>query len=581
MNFRTTLFLLVLVVAVGLVVYFTSSRPEKPKDADSTAEHKLLAVDQADVTHVSVTNSDGKQFALEKKGAEWKVVEPVKAPAKTFEADELVRSLVGLQSRGEVDSSRKAAGGLDHPSFVVELTGKGGKVTKLAFGDKSTVGDSLYVQVDANDKANVVGNDIYAKLDKPVSNYRDTKLVTTSSDQIKQLAITNAGKTIKLEKKGEAWQLTEPSQMPAEASAVSDLLAGVTGLNAAEFVDSPEKPGKYGLNHPRMTVWFSTAAPTATPATTQPVTAGQIPGGETIRFGGYQDILKTNVFASLNGSEVAIVAATAEKTFDKTPLELRNKEVLNIDPEKVSGFTLAIDRPATTQPTTRPADLREFTIERRKVQAPVLGPTLPVGASASTTQPSAAATTQPSVATTQPSVATTQPSVATTQPAVATTQPSVATTQPSAVATTQPSVAALPAPATKQAAPTAPWFFASGGEGDAEEGQVKALLDSFHPLRVDKYIESAATTQPAGTFTLTLHTIAASAGVSGEDYVIRFTDRSGDAHLIGTYKDLSFEVDRGLIDKLTGDFKTKKPAAAATPPPSFPHGAGGAPFGGE
>ncbi|HZK82700.1 MAG TPA: DUF4340 domain-containing protein [Humisphaera sp.] len=546
MNFRTTLFLLVLVAAVGGAVYYTSNRPEKPKNTDAAAEHKLLDVEQADVTKVAFTNSDDKHFVLEKSGADWKLVEPVKAPAKSYEVDELVRGLVGLQSRGQVDSAKKASGGLDHPTFTVELTGKGDKVTKLAFGDKSMVGDRLYVQVNANDKADVVGNDIYSKLDKPASAYRDTKLVTASTDQIKQLAITNAGKTIKLEKKGGAWQITEPSQMPAETSEVSNLLFGITGLNATEFVDAPGKPSKYSLNHPRVAIWFSASAPTTMPATTQPVTASEMPGGETIRFGAYTDILKKNVFASVNGSEVAIVAATAEKTFDKTPLDLRNKEILSVDPEKVSGFTLEINRPATTQPTTRPAELREFTIERRKVAAPVLGPVLPTGAAAPTTRP----TTTPTK--------------------------SVATTQPSSP-TTKPSIGAATAPNTQ---PAGPWFFASGGEGDAEEGQVKALLDSFHPLKVEKYVESAATTQPAGTFMLTIHTIAANAGVGGEEFVIRFTDKTGESHLIGTYKDLAFEVDRSLMDKLTGDFKTKKPAAA-TPPPSFsPHGPGGSPFGG-
>ena len=502
MNFRTTLFLLVLVAAVGGGRFITPRTVPKNPKARTPRQHKLLDVEQADVTKVAVTNSDDKHFVLEKTGADWKLVEPVKAPAKSFEVDDLIRGLVGLQSRGQVDSAKKASGGLDHPSFTVELTGKEGKVTKLAFGDKSMVGDRLYVQVNANDKADVVGNDIYSKLDKPASAYRDTKLVSTSTDQIKQLAITNAGKTIKLEKKGGAWQITEPSQMPAETSAVSDLLFGITGLNATEFVDAPGKPSKYSLNHPRVAIWFSANAPTTMPATTQPVTADEMPGGETIRFGAYTDILKTNVFASVNGSEVAIVAATAEKTFDKTPLDLRNKEVLRVDPEKVSGFTLAINRPATTQPTTRPAELREFTIERRKVAAPVLGPALPTGITAPTTQPTKTPTT------------------------------SVATTQPSSP-TTKPSIAAATAPTTQ---PAGPWFFASGGEGDAEEGQVKALLDSFHPLKVEKYIENAATTQPAGTFMLTIHTIAANAGVAGEEFVIRFTDKSGEAHVIGNYK---------------------------------------------
>jgi hypothetical protein len=162
-----------------------------------------------------------------------------------------------------------------------------------------------------------------------------------------------------------------------------------------------------------------------------------------------------------------------------------------------------------------------------------------------------------------PIVPTTQPaSVATTQPA--TTQPTtqVASTQP----TTQPLVP-VTQPATQ---PASKWFFASGGQGDAEEGQVAALLTALHPLRVDKYLEIAPTTQPAGSYTLAVHT------TDGKDYTFRFTDPGAAGKVVGSYDDLTFEIDRSLLEKLTGDFKTKKPEFSPTP--SF-GGAGGMPFG--
>jgi hypothetical protein len=212
--------------------------------------------------------------------------------------------------------------------------------------------------------------------------------------------------------------------------------------------------------------------------------------------------------------------------------------VATIDPELVKSFTVAINRPATTQPTTQPAEMREFTIERHKVAPPVLGPSLPAGVSvAPTTQPSAA-TTQPSTPTTQPGLATTQISAPPTQPSVATTQPSEATTQ-SAVATTAPTT--QPAIASTQPVDdiaTAKWIFASGGTGHADDGQVTDLLASLHPLRVEKYIEPAKETGNA--YTLTVHAIPAKAADAAEDYVFTFIETP--TRVVGTYKDLQFEV---------------------------------------
>lgn len=509
MNFRTTLFLLILVAAVAGVSYFVMNRPEKV--VDTGAEHKLLSIDSSDVKRVAITSSDGTRIVLQKDGSNWKLTEPVSAPAKTFEADDLVRSLVSLQSRGQLDASKKQAGGLDKPSFVVELTTNADKTVKLSFGDKSTVGDTSYVLLDNSDRPDVVGNGIYEQLDKPASNYRDTRLVSASSDQIKQLSITHEGKTIKLEKTGENWEMTAPAKIPADTSAVTDLLSGITGLNADQFIDSPGSPAKYSLTRPNVTVWFSTKAPSM---------AASAPGaGEILRFGGYQDITKKNVFVSLNGSEVAVVPASAEKTFETNTLQLRNKDAVSIDPEKVSSIRiLAVTHP-TTQPTSRPAQTRELVIDRRQVVAPVLGPTLPTGAASAATRPSS--TTQ-------------------------------ATTEPAA---TPP-------------ASTSKWVFASGESGPADEGQVQALIDTFHPLHVIKYM--AATKIPADLYTIVIHTIPAKAGDLGQEYAFNFYDVGANA--IGTYEDLTFEVDHSLIDKLKGDFKHKQ--APATPPPATP-GPGG------
>jgi hypothetical protein len=94
---------------------------------------------------------------------------------------------------------------------------------------------------------------------------------------------------------------------------------------------------------------------------------------------------------------------------------------------------------------------------------------------------------------------------------------------------------------------------------------VQALLDTLHPLRAEKYPEKSSSSQPAGTYTLTVH-VGPANGQGPQTYTIRFTNPGPTGPAIGSYNDLIFEVDRSILEKLEGDFKTKK----ATPPaPSF------------
>ena len=517
MNFKTTIFLLVLLAAAGVylgVSHLGKSSEENAPAQKSTA--KLIDADSNDVTRILVTPADGKQMVLEKTGATWRMLEPVNAPADTFNVEDLARQLTGLQSRGELKTDKLTSSGLEHPRYSVELTAKG-KAYKLALGDKNEIGDTLYARLNDRDKIDIVPSAVYDQLKKPAKTYRSTKLVNVSTDQVRQLAFTRLGKMTKLEKQGNDWQVIEPTKMPADSTAVSDLLFAITGLNAAEFVEGQSTSQSYGLDNPATTVWFSTIAPSTQPTTS----AATQPAGTEIKFGSFDDILKSNVYATIGGGPVVKVSATTVQSFNKTPLDLRDKKVVDIDPAHVENFTLSVDRPATTQPTTQPADQHEYAIARRKESTPVLGPTL-----APPTQP---ASTHP-------------------------------TTQP--LASTQP-VATQPA---------SKWVFQSGGNGDADEGQVQALLDGLHPLRAEKYHEKNPATLPAGSYTLTVHS-GPSGGHGGQDCTIRFTSPGATGPAVGSYNDLIFDLDRSILEKLEGDFKTKK---AAPPAPSF----NGAPPGG-
>jgi hypothetical protein len=599
MNFKTTVVLLILLIIVGgLAVYVRTSHKETPAVAvtekNAGPGKALFDVKADDISSIDIKPANGEEIALKKNGNDWRLTRPVNAPAINFEVDQILTPILAMRSVSQVDPSQ--ATGLNPAKYNITLTTHAGKTIGIAVGDRSAIGDAIYVRLQGSNMADVVsaqGSEINIK---SVSDLRDKALVHVTSDKIEQVVLQDQDEPkIVLHKEGSKWQEVEPLKFNADPDVMSRVLSSITGLEAGSFLKSNPKPAISQLDQPQVRVSFSTKPPTTQPAAHPAAESGMT----TIRLGQYDTIRKENIYASVSDSpEVVKVTASHLEDFKQKPLDFRDKDVLNIDPDKVKSFTVAINKPATTQPTTQPAEMREFTIERHKPEAPdlgpapILGPALPDGLTpghAPATQPAAhAATTQPAVAgegspTTRPAIASTQPSspttrlaVATTQPSAPTTRPAVATTQPSEPATTQRAVATTQ-PTTKPSdIAAAKWIFTSGGSGAAEEGQVTELLADLHPLRAEKYLDTAK--ERGATYTLTLHVIPATAADSAEDIVLTFVDAGGQVE--GLYKDLHFTVSHSLIDKLNGDFKTKKVAPPEPPPSQFPGGRGGLPFGG-
>jgi hypothetical protein len=339
-------------------------------------------------------------------------------------------------------------------------------------------------------------------------------LVETPSLSIQQLAIDTKNGKLSLQKRGTDWQITEPQSIPADSAAVTDLLNALTGLKATSFVEDPSEQADAMKGNPPVTsISFSTVVASTQPST-QPSSA---PAMTTVTFGAYDDVLKKHVYAKVTSSPfIAKVDTTAMNAFNKKPIDLRDKRVINVPAEEVSRFTITGDVPAATQPTSRPAKKTEITIVRRGAG----GKGVPF-----------APTTSPSTA-----------------PAVA-------------------KNFELP-----NAKKESPWVKADGT--DVDESEVREFLTAMYPLKADKYLESnpAATQPSASRYTVSMHTEAAG-GAKAADYIVTLMDRGNDQPLIGDYNGLTFEAPRFTLSRfLEGDFKNKGGSGPAAPPPGLPLG---------
>jgi Domain of unknown function (DUF4340) len=506
MNFKTTIVLILCLAIAGIAMYVTRNAPTT-EPAPPAAE-KLVDISSFDVAKLSIAPAGDKPIVFQKDGIKWLMVEPVNAAADAAAVDDLVSTITGLESHGKSDASGANADvtGLASPTYRLEVTDKSGKTIKLAIGKPTSVGDELYVQKDGESQADRVPSALYASLNKPVSGFRDMKLLDVKAPEIKTLSITSGSGSFSLDRQGNDWHITAgPTTMPADEPAVSDLIFGLSGMRAEEFVtEKADDLKKYGLDDPQLTVTFVTQ-PTTTQPTTQPLQPGFL------KFGRYQDLRKQNVFAMTSASSaIASIPASAMTTFDKKPLDLRDKNVLKLDKNSVETILIETHKPATTQPTTRPASSTVVTIERNKEvpKQPWQGAPFALPKPAATRDAMAQATSGPAT---------------------------VPSTAPTSQASTEP------------VTPPAKWLITSEPKGPADEPTVDGLLAMLNPLRVEKFLEKSPTTQPADQYRLTIDT-------TGGSYTINITDPGGSQNPVGELDGLMFEIGRPFLDKLTAKY---------------------------
>ncbi len=487
MNFKTTIILLIALALVGawvMIDRFNGGEKPAPRAAGEGVP-VFTDLKSADVTAVTIAPAEGEAVKLVKSGGKWRMMAPQSAPAETWQVDALIRELVDLKSRSQVPLSTSAQYGLNSPAFKVELIA-GDKSYRLAVGTRSPLGDMMYVHKEGEKTALAVPSDVWEKLASGAEKLRDPKLVSTESSAIQQVVIQRESGELELSKVGGQWRILKPAAMLADESAISDLLFQITGMRADGFVSATTTAPRTGLDHPQVTIWFSTAVPAS-----QPTAAATRPAGTTLAFGNYVSSLRDNVYVRVEEGDVGSVAKVSAgrlESFNKPAIDLREKKVLDIDSEKVSGLTLTAELSATTQPSTRPASRSTLTIERRKSEA-TLGPSLPAIAPASTQATSAPAT-----------------------------------------------------------APASTWVFKGASPTEAPDAAVEGLLSRLHPLRAEKFVESPAESSIA-RYTLSL-TGQDAGGAQSTRTEVQFFDRGTSLPPLARAADATFEVDRAWIDEI-------------------------------
>jgi hypothetical protein len=507
MNFKTTIVLIILLFIVAGTLWWTGRSPSTPPPTQTPSIDqgtRLLDVQTNNVNALSITDAAGQQITLHKYGDAWRLTAPVAAAAVDWSSKDLVRSVAELRSAGRPAEAPDS--GLALPRYRLTLSTEDGKTINIAIGNRAGP-DLMYAQVDGGD-VNLIDSSLEKTLKTAATELRDKHLLDVKDFQVKQFRISYATTRVSAEQTNGKWKITEPTQMPGDDSAISALLSAITGAEATQFLKPDSDELAFArFNQPTYTAWLSTTAPTTQPATTQAATTAPSnpAGGVTLLVGASDSLANDHYFVQLPDGQAAKIAKDTLDGMEKTGLDLRDKNVLNIASDDVKQISIIHETwPApTTQPASRPSmepiSSKMIVLDRRPAQKPpALGPPAPA------TMPTTGPTTM----------------AAATQPA----------TQPEA----QPSV----------------WQFKSPYDAKTavDDSKVTTLLAKFQPLAVDKYLVKAPDAPPLDRYTIVIKT-------ASESMTLELVKPSGGGNPYGTYNDLTFEVSPQIFDPLDADFR--------------------------
>ena len=154
------------------------------------------------------------------------------------------------------------------------------------------------------------------------------KVFTVDADKIDELKVkSSSGETSTVKKSKDGWRLVEPLTVKVDESAVTGITSNLASAEIQSIVDeAPKDLQAYGLDKPRIEVAFKAAGDKDY---RRLLLGGKAPAGG-------------DVYAQLGGQKrVFVIPSFVESSFDRKPFDLRDKQILSFDREKVDRLEIA------------------------------------------------------------------------------------------------------------------------------------------------------------------------------------------------------------------------------------------------
>jgi hypothetical protein len=331
MKTKTTLFLLIAVVGLGLYIKFYESKGPNTSEARRQAE-SVVNFDRENLEGIVIQNGDDK-IELRRQDRKWRIEAPFKDQADNSAIEGFLAGLESWQKYSTIpskeitkDKSRLDEFGLSNAKLRLKLLGKD-MPPEIIFGGDAALEGRMYVRLEGKSDVFLAASSVRNDISKKPEEFRDKKLTDLATAQVTRVLLKTAVGEMELEKKADHWEILKPLRARGDDQKIGDLLAQITTARIDQFV--AEDRGDlhpYGLAEPRGSITLFTAEDKT---------------GQMLQIGGIPEKAKEQVyvrFAARNA--VYTLPKKIEEVLGTKPSDLRDRHLVRIDTDILDRVTI-------------------------------------------------------------------------------------------------------------------------------------------------------------------------------------------------------------------------------------------------
>ena len=342
MNWKTTVGLLVLVIALGLYLKFYETGLPDTVEALRQSQ-QVINFERDKIDGIVIQNGDDK-IDIRRRDNKWRLETPIKDQADSSLIQNLLSDLDDWQKDAtisakeiEADKNKLNEYGLIKPKLRLKLIGPGAP-PEILFGKDAALEGKMYVRFENSKEAFVVRQSVKKAIDKKPEQFRDRKLTDLTAAQVMRVVLKTKAGELEVQKKGDHWEIVKPLRARGDDQKVGDLIAQVTTAQIQQFVaDDRGDLHPYGLAEPRGSITLF-AQDDKSAGRTDSSRGEQ---GQMLQIGGVPEKEKDQVYVRFaSRGFVYTLPKKIEDILNTKPDDLRDRHLIRIDTNILDRLTI-------------------------------------------------------------------------------------------------------------------------------------------------------------------------------------------------------------------------------------------------
>lgn len=340
MRSKVTVVLLFLNV---LLFYYIFQYEQKwqAERAQLEARRRVLGPEAANIEKFSRRSPAAPTLTAERRPDGWWLAQPMEWPANPNAIANILNELQLLEHETSFAVADLAKGGqsladygLAEPALIFAFT-SGGREYALKLGDRTELGNRLYILSTDGARVHVVNRSVADTLNLSIEQLRSEAIFTIPVFEVRSLAVQTAPPAnlkIRFRREGPRWGFETPILARANKAGVEGAITALNALRTQRFVEPRDADaGRTGLETPQLRLTLEGNGRRETLLLGAPVHAAAPAGDAVELFAKIED--KPSVFVTALPAKLLETLRSAQET-------LRDQHVLDFDSATVSALTL-------------------------------------------------------------------------------------------------------------------------------------------------------------------------------------------------------------------------------------------------